>query len=93
MAKKAAKASKAKGKPKKARRKVGSPIPVSIKKAEENWSVYKLSDGTTLRSRPVMVDVVRKHNTFDDKGNPTYTITGGMIYELKAPNKLKKKKK
>ena len=92
MAKRAVKA-KAKTKKKKTGRKVGDPVPVSIKKAEENWSVYKLSDGTTLRSRPVMVDVVRKHNTFDDKGNPVYTVTGGMIYNLKTPNKLKRKKK
>ncbi len=73
MAKKAA---RAKGKTKKAGRKVGSPIPVSIKKAEENWNVYKLSDGTTIRSRPVIVEIVRRHNRFDDKGNPVYTITG-----------------
>ena len=84
---------KAKAKTKKAGRKVGDPIPVSIKKAEENWNVYKLSDGTTLRARPIMVEISRKHNTFDDKGNPVYTITGGMIYDLKAPNKLRKKKK
>ena len=84
---------KAKAKTKKAGRKVGDPVLVSITKAEEYWNVYKLSDGTTLRTRPILVEIARKHKTFDDKGNPAYTITGGMIYELKTPNKLKKKKK
>ena len=89
----AKKAVRAKGKTKKAGRKVGDPIPVSIKKAEEYWNIYKLSDGTTLRARPIMVEIARQHNKFDDKGNPSYKITGGMIYELTSPNKLKKKKK
>ncbi len=88
----AKKADRAKGKTKKAGRKVGDPIPVSIKKAEEYWNIYKLSDGTTLRIRPIMVEIVRQHNKFDDKGNPFYTITGGMIQQLKSPNKLMKKK-
>ena len=90
MAKRAA---KAKAKTKKAGRKVGDLIPVSIMKAEEYWNSYKLSDGTTLRARPIMVEIARQHNKFDDKGNPSYRITGGMIYDLKSPNKLKKKKK
>lgn len=87
------KAVKAKRKPKKAGRKVGDLIPVSITKAEEYWSTYKLSDGTTMRARPIMVEIARHHNKYDDKGNPFYTITGGMIQELKAPKRLKKKKK
>ncbi len=90
MAKRAA---KAKAKTKKAGRKVGDRIPVSITKTEEHWNIYKLSDGTTLRARPIMVEIARQHNKFDSKGNPIYTITGGMIYELKSPKKLMKKKK
>ena len=92
MAKKAAKAAKTKGKPKKARRKSGGPVPVSITKSEENWSSYKLSDGTTVRVRPIIVEIVRQKNKYDDKGNPFYTITGGMIHQLKTPSKLRKKK-
>ena len=90
MAKRAA---KAKAKTKMAGRKVGDPIPVSITKSEEYWNIYKLSDGTTLRARPIMVEIERRHNKFDDKGNPVYTITGGMIYKLKSPKKLTKGKK
>ena len=93
MAKKAAKAAKAKGKPKIARRKSGGLVPVPITKSEENWSVYKLSDGTVMRVRPIMVEIVRQKNKFDDKGNPVYTITSGMIHQLKSPSKLRKKKK
>ena len=84
---------RAKGKAKKAGRKIGDPIPVSITKAEEYWNIYKLSDGTTIRARPIMVEIERQHNKFDDKGNPSYAITGGMIYKLESPNKLKEKKK
>ena len=90
MAKRAA---RAKGKTKTAGRKVGGPIPVSITKAEEYWSIYKLSDGTTVRVRPIMVEIMRQRNKFDDKGNPFYTIKGGMIQELKSPNKLKRRKR
>ena len=90
MAKKVA---KAKGKAKRAGRKVGDPIPVSITKTEEYWSTYKLSDGTTIRVRPIMVEIVRQYNKFDNKGNPVYTITGGVIQDLKPPARLKRKKR
>ena len=92
MAEKAAKVAKAKRKPKKARRKVSEPIPVSTVKAEEYWSTYQLSDGTKMRIRPIVIEVVRLPNKFDDKGNPAYTITSGMIHSLESPRKLKKKK-
>ena len=90
MAKKVA---RAKGKTKKASPKVGDLIPVSVTKAEEHWNIYELSDGTTLRARSLMVEIGRQHKKFDDKGNPAYTITGGMIYQVKSPKKMMKKKK
>ncbi|NQU59927.1 MAG: hypothetical protein HQ512_02255 [Rhodospirillales bacterium] len=82
---------KAKKKPKKAGRKVGDPIPVSIKSAEEHWNIYKLSDGTTVRARPILIEIARQHDKFDDKGSPIYTITGGVIQELTVPKRLRKK--
>ena len=84
---------KAKGTTKKARRKVGDLIPVSITKAEEHWSIYKFSDGTTLRTRPIIIEIERQHGKFDDNGNPIYQITGGTVHKLTAPSKLRKEKK
>ena len=90
MAKRAA---SAKGKSKKTGPKVGDLIPVPVTNTEEFWNIYKLSDGTTVRARPIMVEIARQHNKFDDKGNPAYTITGGIIYKLNSPIRLMRKKK
>lgn len=88
----AKKAVKAKGKTRKSGRKVGAPIPVSVTNAEENWNIYKLSDGTTLRARTIMFDIARQHNKFDRNGDPVYEIKGATIYDINAPPKLRKKK-
>lgn len=89
MAKKAA---RAKGKTRRAGRKVGDLIPVSVTSAEEHWNTYKLSDGTTVRARPIMIEIGKQHNKFDDKGNPVYTIKGATVYDVNAAPRLRKKK-
>ena len=62
-----------------------------IKKAEEHWSSYTLDDGSILKIRPVLVDVVRARNKFADDGTPMYFLKSALIINVKAPAKLRKK--
>lgn len=62
-----------------------------IKKSEENWSSYTLDDGSILKVRPVVVDVVRALNKFSDDGTPVYFLKTALVTSVRSPVKLKKK--
>lgn len=65
---------------------------VEIKKSEESWSKYTLADGTTLRVRPVVVEVVRLVGQYDPNGDPLYQAKTALIVDAKIPTRLKKPK-
>lgn len=59
---------------------------------KEEWNVYKLADGTTLKVKLVLVNVVRSRDKYDPLGNPIYGITSQNIVKvLNVPEKLKRK--
>ena len=65
---------------------------VDFENEKEEWNVYKLADGSTLKDKLVLVNVVRGRNKYDPKGNPIYGITSqNVIKVLNVPEKLKRK--
>jgi hypothetical protein len=46
---------------------------VKVVQSDEPWSEYTLEDGTKLRMKQVVVNVV-KLDKVDDSGNPIYSI-------------------
>jgi len=65
---------------------------VDFENEEEHWNVYKLSDGTTLKVKLVLVNVVRSQDQYDPLGNPIYGITSqNIIKVLNVPEKLRRK--
>jgi len=65
---------------------------VDFENEKEEWNVYKLADGTTLKVKLVLVNVVRSRDKYDPLGNPIYGITSQNIVKvLNAPKKLKRK--
>jgi len=64
---------------------------VDFENEQEHWNVYKLSDGTTLKVKLVLVNVVRSRDQHDALGNPIYGITSqNIIKVMNAPEKLRK---
>ena len=64
---------------------------VDFENEKEEWNVYKLADGTTLKVKLVLVNVVRSRDNYDPLGNPIYGITSQNIVKvLNAPEKLKR---
>jgi len=47
---------------------------VEMLEAKENWSVYRLADGTTLRIKPVMIAVFRADGQQGPGGEPVYNM-------------------
>jgi len=65
---------------------------VDFENEKEEWNVYKLSDGSTLKVKLVLVNVVRSRDKYDPLGNPIYGITSqNIIKVLNVPEKLKRK--
>jgi hypothetical protein len=52
--------------------------------AKEAWSVYRLSDGTTLRVKPVMIAVFRAEGQQTTDGEPVYSMKSTLITDVRA---------
>ena len=65
---------------------------VDFENEKESWNVYKLADGTTLKIKLVLVNVVRSRDKYDPLGNPIYGITSqNIVKALNVPEKLRRK--
>ena len=47
---------------------------VEVEEATERFSDIKLADGTLIRIKPVVVEVVRVDEQWDNEGNPVYVV-------------------
>ena len=65
---------------------------VDFENEKEGWNVYKLADGSTLKVKLVLINVVRSQDKYDPLGNPIYGITSqGIVKVLNVPQKFKRK--
>ena len=63
---------------------------VEMLDTKENWSVYRLADGTTLRIKPVMIAVFRAEGQHGPGGEPVYNMKSTVITDVRAPTSPKK---
>lgn len=61
-------------------------IEVDMLDAKELWSEYRLSDGTTLRVKPVMIAVFRADGHESADGEPVYNTKSTLVMDVRAPN-------
>lgn len=64
--------------------KVVSGTLVEVTDARETYSRISLEDGTVIRVRPVIVEVVRLDEK-DEHGQPTYKIDGQLVVSIHHP--------
>lgn len=67
-------------------KKIGKPIDEEFDALKEDWSIYQLEDGTTLKFKVVLTRVIRE---LDDKGNPIYTFLMKNVFVVLPPPSLK----
>jgi len=63
---------------------------INYETIKENWNEYKLDDGTLLKAKSILTQVVRTKK-FDKQGNPIYHYTTSAIATVIVPDELKKK--
>jgi hypothetical protein len=57
----------------------------------EKWNLYALHDGTTLKLKAVLADVLRLEGQYSPNGDPLYTVNAQIIVATNVPENLKKK--
>ena len=58
---------------------------IEMLEAKENWSLYRLADGTTLRVKPVMIAVFRSDDQHTAEGEPVYNMKSTIITDVRVP--------
>ena len=48
-------------------------------KPKEEWNIYELSDGTTLRMKPVATSIVKLVDIYDSEGKPLYMVQASNV--------------
>ena len=57
----------------------------------EKWNKYILHDGTELKLKAVVADILRVEGQFSPNGDPMYAVTASLIVNTHAPEQLRKK--
>jgi len=58
----------------------------------EEWNSYNCSDGSTIRMKLVVTDIIRLEEHNPQTGEPIYLIQSQNIVRIDVPEKLKKRK-
>ena len=70
--------------------KIVDAVKVDITESSERWTEISLSDGTTIRTKPVILSVLRLENMYDQEGNPVYQLKANQVMVAESPDHLKK---
>ncbi|HEX4614939.1 MAG TPA: hypothetical protein VH230_03400 [Stellaceae bacterium] len=57
---------------------------IEMLEAKENWSIYRLADGSTLRIKPVMIAVFRAEGQQGPAGEPVYNMKSTVITDVRV---------
>lgn len=57
----------------------------------ESWSEYLVDDGTVIRLKPVVTEILKLENEFDANGNPAYVVNAQNVLVVSAPEDLRRK--
>ena len=63
---------------------------ISFSVNREDWNSYQLHDGTELRMRLIVSQVIRIPGEYDADGNPVYSIKSSNMAVTIAPDALKR---
>jgi hypothetical protein len=65
---------------------------VDFESSPENFNNYALADGTNIKIKTVLLEVVRIVDEYGPNGDPVYLFTAQQIINVNSPEKLKQKK-
>lgn len=57
----------------------------------EKWNTYALHDGTTLKVKAVLAEVLRIEGQWAPNGDPLYTVNAQIVVSSNSPENMKRK--
>jgi len=57
----------------------------------EDWNEYQLVDGTVIKLKILVVNIMRLEGRYDNDGNPVYQVKSSNMLFVKSPEELRKK--
>ncbi len=64
---------------------------IQFKTIEEPWCAYECADGTKIRIKVVVSEIVRLDGAFSLEGDPVYTIKSSNVVATEVPDELRMK--
>jgi hypothetical protein len=56
----------------------------------EHWNEYLVDDGSLLRLKPVVTEILRVEGQYDPAGNPAYVVQSTNVVAVDAPDELRR---
>lgn len=66
-------------------------VPVDFEVEKETFSTYILHDGSSLKIKAVLTEVLRVEGAYAPNGDPVYMIQAAQIMSVSAPEPLRRK--
>lgn len=63
---------------------------VGFRPSGEHWNEYLLDDGTLVRIKLVVTEVVRIDDAYDSNGEPVYVVNSTNVMRVSAPDELRR---
>jgi hypothetical protein len=63
---------------------IPAPAEVEVLEAKEAWSEYRLSDGTILRVKPIMIAISRLDDAETGNGEPVYNMKSTLVTDVRG---------
>jgi hypothetical protein len=61
---------------------------VDVLEAREAWSEYRLTDGTVLRVKPIMIAISRVDDGDATNGEPVYNMKSTLVTDVRGVRRL-----
>lgn len=65
---------------------------IDVNSSNENFNNYMLADGTVLKLKTVLVEVLRVDGMWDEEGNPAYVVKTKQVVTADSPSELRRNK-
>lgn len=63
---------------------------IGFRSSGEYWNEYLADDGSVIRLKLVVAEILRIDGQYDDQGNPGYLVRSQQIMNVSAPDELRK---
>ena len=64
---------------------------IGYRSSGEHWNEYLADDGSVIRVKLVVTDIVRVDGVFDAQGQPAYLVQSSNVVSVSAPEDLRRK--